>query len=1365
MENKAHADSASSTPGALDATTNNSSCNSPTDIQHPRFAAVTRTPSAVDFPGAFTTKPKHPDPRNVASLEKFAIFPNSMKSKVAEAVGGSLANVVDNVYSLVSYVNPLSSEPPKLPQSVLAEQANAAKAAVEGSSATSTPQGAVDGTPPTPDSIDNQRPRKDSGAADEPEKAEPPSAGMLLQVPSAGTSVAADLDEHCLADANADNPESNRPPTPTKGSFARMLRFPTPVTDPSMHASSAEYKQAVQNDPVSRNVSQRTGLRFRPGTEEKRRYMRRMSKAPQLDAPEDLEPAHRSTSRRRSTTASGSVSQQEDTSEDSATESDDSNEEDVSEVLPELEKIYHDAAATQRNESKVRAIESWRFVSPRVKRVKRRALWRLFLAQEITPSIYDEATTQMHQSIGKSVRSNSNSTTSSPIMSPHHQSRNYQGVSPITAGALSSPRREVSGTVEASDAGSLRRRMLETATMRNPGDLDATSLRQGSAKGVSAQTSSNMLKKRTPSITPSVDSHNSAKHMVKNHSPDHGKQNSIWTMEFSACGKYLAAGGHDGVVRIWRIAPFAREQEREKQQQQRNMHSPKGSIDHAGDNRASGAASPVISPAHLSNKPTLSRAHGRQQSSAFADGSDMMPFANSAPIAKGKHSRSFSVGQPLLAARNNAHEVGAIGGLQMPATVLEGTDANEEAAAVVSPGSADMPVVAAPLHPMHAHELLEPVPFRSYVGHTADVLSLSWSKNGFLLSASMDRTVRLWHPHRPECLCTFRHRDIVTSVAFSPRDDRLFISGSLDCRLRLWDIPARGVRHWTRLPEGQMVTSAAFTSPKGDYIVAGTYRGMCVFYSTNGLAVQGRMHARSSRGRNAKGSKITGFAYAPTGQMSPQLTRRLLGPGAQELAAGLDSTNYKLLVSSNDSRLRMFLPEARQLERKYKGHANVSSQAFARLSSDGRYVVSGSEDHNIYVWSVAQDNAATVATHPHSDHIRRVGRAATVGNGNGKHEKQPLMAALFGRRRQSESKHEANKVQSNAEWESLDGKVEEKSIYEYFPAHDAAVSQALFAPAATLQYLADHDDPILSRPKMRHTNSSGEVENLAPANSHGTFGDNSDAHPGDSEDAGLVEDMTAIIVSADTSGNIRVFRKDINVHRRFVRKSTGQCTSRSSLVRAKESISSLSRAIGHDEVDDLSNYSMVRSKHSTMDKRQANEAQKTLTRLQLQQLPQQQHLQQRPASRRTVVSSNNSTAPSRMSQPEPLGAQRPTSFWNKLGRRMTQKRNNSTFAGVPSTVDDDNAVKLRARAASGGADTTAAAASLDLAHGSPALLPFVATPASGTQDNRADESCKYCGHQHFMEFAVAQSSSGSNNHHAPSLLVCRNCKRVKDIPE
>lgn len=88
-------------------------------------------------------------------------------------------------------------------------------------------------------------------------------------------------------------------------------------------------------------------------------------------------------------------------------------------------------------------------------------------------------------------------------------------------------------------------------------------------------------------------------------------------------------------------------------------------------------------------------------------------------------------------------------------------------------------------------------PYRIYEGHTHDITDLSWSKSNFLLSSSMDKTVRLWHVSKNDCLQYFRHPDIVTCVEFHPLHDRYFVSGCFDRRLRVWDIiPTGNVREW-----------------------------------------------------------------------------------------------------------------------------------------------------------------------------------------------------------------------------------------------------------------------------------------------------------------------------------------------------------------------------------------------------------------------------------------------------------------------------------------------------------------------------------------------------------------------------------------
>lgn len=51
--------------------------------------------------------------------------------------------------------------------------------------------------------------------------------------------------------------------------------------------------------------------------------------------------------------------------------------------------------------------------------------------------------------------------------------------------------------------------------------------------------------------------------------------------------------------------------------------------------------------------------------------------------------------------------------------------------------------------------------------------------------------------------------EVVTCIQFNPVDDRYFISGSLDKKVRIWSIPDRQVVDWTDLHE--MVTAACYT--------------------------------------------------------------------------------------------------------------------------------------------------------------------------------------------------------------------------------------------------------------------------------------------------------------------------------------------------------------------------------------------------------------------------------------------------------------------------------------------------------------------------------------------------------------------------
>lgn len=238
-----------------------------------------------------------------------------------------------------------------------------------------------------------------------------------------------------------------------------------------------------------------------------------------------------------------------------------------------------------------------------------------------------------------------------------------------------------------------------------------------------------------------------------------------------------------------------------------------------------------------------------------------------------------------------------------------------------------------------------PKPVLEYFGHTQDILDICWSKNNFLLSSSMDKTVKLWHPKLPQSIKTFVHNDFVTSIAFHPQDDRFFLSGSLDCRVRLWSITENKVEYHRDAPD--FVMSVAF-SPDGDTAVVGCFGGQCIFYETTNLRQKSQITVKSTHGKNSNGSRITGI------QIMEMPTRLSVRNQIPEIDDDNESSSYrknvKMLVSTSDSRIRMYNFEDKTLETKYKGHTTFQGQIHSSFSDNGEYIISGSEDQKTYIW-------------------------------------------------------------------------------------------------------------------------------------------------------------------------------------------------------------------------------------------------------------------------------------------------------------------------------------------------------------------------------------------------------------------------------
>ena len=115
---------------------------------------------------------------------------------------------------------------------------------------------------------------------------------------------------------------------------------------------------------------------------------------------------------------------------------------------------------------------------------------------------------------------------------------------------------------------------------------------------------------------------------------------------------------------------------------------------------------------------------------------------------------------------------------------------------------------------------------RALIGHTGEVTSVAFSPHdsGLVLTGSADGTARLWDTGTGRALRVFRHGAGVSSVAFSP-DGRSFITGAQELSehleggtARLWDVGTDRALQVFR--HGAGVSSVAF-SPDGRSFITG----------------------------------------------------------------------------------------------------------------------------------------------------------------------------------------------------------------------------------------------------------------------------------------------------------------------------------------------------------------------------------------------------------------------------------------------------------------------------------------------------------------------------------------------------------------
>ncbi|CAL5025918.1 unnamed protein product [Urochloa decumbens] len=221
-------------------------------------------------------------------------------------------------------------------------------------------------------------------------------------------------------------------------------------------------------------------------------------------------------------------------------------------------------------------------------------------------------------------------------------------------------------------------------------------------------------------------------------------------------------------------------------------------------------------------------------------------------------------------------------------------------------------------------------PLHEFRGHSDDVLDLSWSNNKHLLSASTDKTVRLWELGSANCVAVFPHSNFVTCVQFNPANENRFISGSIDGKIRVWDIPRCSVVDWVDIRD---IVTAICYRPDGKGAVVGTITGNCRFYDASDNLMRFETQIALSGKKKSSLKRITAFEFCP-------------------------SNPSKLMVTSADSKIKIL--DGTIVTQNYSGLRSGSCQSLATFTPDGQHIVSASEDSNIYIWNHENQDEASL---------------------------------------------------------------------------------------------------------------------------------------------------------------------------------------------------------------------------------------------------------------------------------------------------------------------------------------------------------------------------------------------------------------------